>query len=222
MLLVPQLYQPPSPYCGAVCAQMVLAYYGKLIPLEDIVSALPLTKSGVYPPELAQFLRGKGFEVTLNLWLKDFPNKLAYVSEDEARGEMRRWAAGYRRTARFRGHQKSDRSLLDKFLRQGGVAVPKRTTIAELKTALSAGIPPILCVNSAVYRPWYGKAWREKRVEKKRAGHYVVLTDMTGSIVTVNDPSRANGGPLVLPIELLMYACYSWDAEVIFAKPRPQ
>jgi hypothetical protein len=201
---------------------MVLAYYdGRIMRIQDIVKELPMLKGGLYPEDLASYLVARGLNVRMNAWHREFPNCLAYLVPEQAKEALRLWAKRHRRTVGWDARKKkTDRSSLAKFLLNGGDVSPRLTTVNELWGSLVAGVPPILNVNAGVWRRFYSKKWRRDRNRARTAGHYVVLTDMDAKTMTLNDPSRPNGGKLVLPIELVMHALYSWGAAVIFAKPQ--
>lgn len=220
MLRVPMLYQAANtPNCGPVCVQMVCAAHGRPVSLEDIVNALPVTKKGVYPAELAGYFLDNGFRVSLNVHLKEFPNSFDYVDDGQAQVLLAEWLSEYRRTVQYWLLKKNGRSTLAEFHSRGGTIVPKRATVDDLWGSLVRGVPPIMNVNAAVYRPLYGRTWREDRTERKEAGHYVVLTGMDAKTMTIHDPSTLNGGVMTMPTELVMHALYSWSGAVIFAEP---
>lgn len=59
---VPLFQQPVgSPYCGAACARMILAFYGRNMSLNKIVSEIDMTSTGVDMAKIGSFFPEKRF-----------------------------------------------------------------------------------------------------------------------------------------------------------------
>jgi len=206
---VPVILQPNGkPYCGPACAQMVLAFQGYDIPLENIVSSTK-TLTSVDITTLGTCFLEKDFIVTIELWLRGFPNRFIGLTSGITQ-EILQWCHEVIHHVDIDTIDRNDvihATTIPRFIEQGGRIVPKPFSLRKLRAAIKKRCPPILNLNMAtIYQ-----------CEEKDAGHYVIPTRVTQNTITLIDP---NHGIKTYPTELILHACYTWTAGVIFIEPR--
>jgi len=186
---------------------MILAWYGYHLSLPKIATAMNVRADGVDLATLGSFFLDRGFGVTIEMWLNDFPNRFIGLSQGVNK-ELLRWC--HRRGVLVDGGIKY-RKTIPEFIERGGVFIPKPVSLRKLQEALRRCHPPILNLDVAT-------VYEYKRAKQK--GHFVVPTHITDSVTTINDPNRSYGGIKTYPTERILHASYSWSAGAIFIEPR--
>jgi len=208
---VPLFLQPKElPYCGPACAKMVLAFHGRKTTLNKVGSVMKMTDTGVDIATLGNFFLEKGFNVTIEMWLRSFPNRFIGLTRGVEQ-ELLRWcrssSSSVENDMMYRNYIKA----VPRFIEQGGVLIPKPFSFKKLQEAIRKRCPPILTLNVEII-------YKHKRF--KNVGHYVVPTHITEDKITINDPHGRHGGVKTYPTELILHASYIWNSGVIFIEPK--
>jgi len=210
MLNVPLFYQPKfSPFCGPACVKMVLAFHGHKTTLNSIASEMKVCASGIDMLSIGNFFLRRDFNVTIEMWYENFPNRFIGLTEG-IQEEFLRWC----RRGDTLTNQKDRiyRKKIQLFIESDGVLIPKPVSFKKLRAAIRKGCPPILNLDvSTLY----------KSRQRTQIGHYIIPVRITDNEITINDPAwKDYGGIKTYPTEIILHACYNWDAGAIFIEPK--
>lgn len=208
-LQVPLFYQPCDHSCVPTCLKMLLAYYGRRRSLAQLDAALRRAKtSGVSFSVAGTYLLGLGYDVRVYDWRPEFPNSFLDLG---ARDSHHAYLSWFKRRLRngtlpdiecMFGHQK--------FIDAGGLFLPRPCRPNELKSALTAGIPPIVGVNT-------GLLWRNR---EKTISHAILLRGIDGQGVEINDSYREFGGQRQHDLDRFLFAYHQDNGCALIARPK--
>lgn len=216
-LNVPYVRQPRNEgWCGVAAAAMVLKYYGVKISQQQVAREAPVTNRGITSGRLGRYFLRKGFDVSIQFWLSGLePWMRGLRGGIESLTVVKALGRGIGQRA-YPDVRSKCRDMLT-FVRHGGKVSFEPLFFRGLIDELCNRHPVILEIDAN----WFDA------VERKSAGHLVVVTGFAGlsrkdrtlwPTVYAHDPAaRADRN---YDFDELLYACHIWYGGALFIRPR--
>ncbi len=214
MTEIPMFFQPRTkPYCGHACARMVLAYHGIDMSLRSILHKVPDLRNGISPFSLGTFFLEQNFDVTIKIWLPEWPSSF-WCNDNAFKKQLMQW---YKRELANPSPDKLvHRVVIPEFMENGGEIIPSPVSLQDIEESLiphpKTGMASPCILNVGVDNIYY---------RRTRTGHYVVPVRINKEFIEVNDPDRSHGGAgIPYPISPLIRTRYTWVSVAIFPEPK--
>lgn len=184
-----------SAECGLACVQMVTAFFGTEISLEQLKKEIRLYDVGTYAPQLGIFLLDHGYKVELTI-----NNPFLFTVADRAASQDKILKNIQNIAEKNTEPERVDvlRYFID-FMKKGGkirVAIPDR---AYIQKNISSALPMIaLGTTNFLTRDTPGYNF-----------HFTVITGIDDEKITINDPGYEYGGEKNILINDLLFALHA-------------
>ncbi|HSU72686.1 MAG TPA: hypothetical protein VLJ21_02460 [Candidatus Binatia bacterium] len=204
---VPLVNQPKNSHlCGPCTLEMFYRFHGIKRTARDVWRSVLRRTWGTYTSELGIDLLKQGFKVQYAVWSSQrFPVEYRTMSQRKILKDLRR---------RARKQKRGDLALtsLANFIKAGGKLEPRIATLRELRDAVKQGNPPLIGIEQhCLYKV-------DMPGHPYQSGHFVMPVAFKGNRVQLNDPYWETRKPYWITVDELLFAWYSWNGMVLFAK----
>ncbi len=206
-LRVPFFPQPKGVgWCVPACLQMVMAYHGDKVPLQEIVDDIGVTRhGGLDEMHAAIYLLRRGYGVRLLGWHQGYPASFSKVRGELPAGTFVDWA--FRDVKHPSMYRVACRSYCMEFLDRGGILEPRPASVDDLYGALGRREPPIVIVS--VTTLWHTDS---------TGTHAIVCTGMSEWTASFLDPSLS-GGKSSYRHDVFLHAFYRVEGSALLISP---
>jgi len=193
--------------CGPSSLKQVLSYYGKNIPLNDMLKEIEMTKYGTWMSNLAIYAENLGYKtkiITFDTNILD-PTWIGLPKKKLIR----------KLKLRFKTIKNKEHEPLAEYLENGGTLEIKIPTKEMLINYLNKGIPPIISLSCT-------SLWKTIRrvpdtlkstdIKGKHIGHYLTVNGYENGKFLIVDShwKHSKKGIYKVSVNDLLFAWYFW------------
>lgn len=198
-----------DPSCALACAQMLFAYWGDKIPLEELeretYSNLAENRMGI-TPVTAQLFAKRGYNVHFRTYqIELLDENTTYKSEEN----INVFISNYEEKRKYKGSYFQQWEEFIDLIRAGGQFSTRLSTLEEIDDYLAEGVPVRLSVSPRVMFP-----------HSRDTGHAVVVSGKIGRNYQISDPGTKSTSRYTVQKDELLFSWYRRGA-VMFAVQKP-